>query len=93
MITTYTVPGWISWKTFQTQPAAALWTGHGTIEDPWIIAPADDIWGWFACETPARRYPHTVAMTLEYTQSHHALMTTVTVTSEPITPQAKIGVD
>lgn len=47
MTTTYMMPYWVSWVTFRTQSAASHWTGEGTINDPWIIEPADDVWNWF----------------------------------------------
>ena len=78
MTTTYTVPGWLTWTTFRTQPAATHWTGQGTLDDPWIIAPADDIWGWFVGGIPSsRRKPRSVAMTPEYSHSHLALTTAI----------------
>jgi hypothetical protein len=82
MITTYLIPCWVTWTTFRSQPAATHWTGQGTLDDPWIIAPADDVWSWFVQETPRHLHLHTVSLMFEYTLGEEGLRTTMTVTAE-----------
>ncbi len=85
MIRVYTIQGMVSWTEFRTLPAAASWTGQGTIDDPWVIAPADDVWGWFAaCVGPNTRRPWEVSLEFYYTRSADAgVQTTMTVTAIP----------
>ena len=84
MTTTYMMPYWVSWATFRTQSAATHWIGEGTIDDPWIIEPADDVWNWFVLEAPPPLHPHAVALLFEYCQLEKGLLTTMTVTTDPI---------
>lgn len=59
----YTIRGMAQWADFRDQPAADSWTGQGTITDPWVIAPVDDVWGWFtACVGPHTQHPWEVSL-------------------------------
>lgn len=38
---------------------------HGIIDDPWVIMPADDVWGWFTTYVGSQsRHPWEVSMEL-----------------------------
>lgn len=82
MTTMYTVNGWVIRQTLQSP--TTHWNGHGTLDDPWVITPADDIWGWFVREPRVHRCPHAVALTLEYNLRDGRVQTTITATAEPV---------
>lgn len=84
MTTMYMMPYWASWATFRIQSADTHWTGRGTIDDPWIIEPQDDFWNWFEGEALRPLQPQSVALGFEYRQQEGRLLTTMTVTVEPI---------
>ena len=84
MTTTYMMPYWVSWVTFRTQSAASHWTGEGTIDDPWIIEPADDVWNWFVWGAQRPLHPQSVSLLFEYREQEGGLLTTMTVTTEPV---------
>ncbi len=84
-IRTYTTPYWVTWSTFRVRPATAHGTGQGTLEDPWMIAPEDDVWGWLteAINAHSQR-PWAVSLTFTYTRdSDHGIQTVMTVTAIP----------
>jgi hypothetical protein len=93
MTTTYTLPYWAIWSTFRAYPATARWTGSGTREDPWMIAPEDDVWGWLTgmVDVHAQR-PWAVSLMFCYTRHEQGgILTAMTVTALPIPANRKHG--
>ena len=83
MQTTYTLPYWVNWRTFRERFRKTDWQGAGTIDDPWIVAPSEDVWEWFIHETPRRRKPQSVSLMFEYCRGATGIISIVTITVEP----------
>lgn len=85
MTLAYTIQGMVTWADFRDQPATASWTGQGTVSAPWVVMPADDVWGWFtALVSPQSRHPWEVSLEFCYTRSADGgIQTTMTVTAIP----------
>ncbi|POB11152.1 hypothetical protein [Sulfobacillus sp. hq2] len=79
----YVAQKYLSWKDFVVPAVAGRWDGSGTLNEPWILEPGDDVWGWLDVFTEQPFGLWAVSLEFCYTLHNHHIQTEITVRAEP----------